>query len=256
MTKIINMLNFCYENLFQNLSFSIEKNKFITISGPNNCGKTTIIRILNREVITNNQVIINNRHINDYTIEEYEKIIQCVIPLEIIFEERTIEEELLKNNNNLKEVNNILKKLKLKNKSNTDIYKLDKKEVVLAQLALSLVKLPKILLIDNISSYFSEKEIIDIIKFLKEYQQKNNITIIYTTINLEESIYTDYLYFINNKKIVLEGIPLEILQKDNIINKIGLDLPFMIDLSVKLKDYELIDKLELDPERMVDSLWK
>ena len=82
------------------------------------------------------------------------------------------------------------------------------------------------------------------------------MTIIYTTIHLEESVYSDYLYFINNNKIVLEGKPLDILQKDNIINKIGLELPFMVDLSVKLKDYELIKDLELDPERMVDNLWK
>ena len=30
----------------------------------------------------------------------------------------------------------------------------------------------------------------------------------------------------------------------------------MIDLSVKLKDYELLDDVELDIDRMVDGLWK
>ena len=69
MTKIIEVSNFYYESLFKDLTFSVEKNKFITISGPNNCGKTTLIRILNRELITSNNVIVNNRHINDYTIE-------------------------------------------------------------------------------------------------------------------------------------------------------------------------------------------
>ena len=252
MTKIIEISNFYYESLFKDLTFSVEKNKFITISGPNNCGKTTLIRILNRELITSNNVIVNNRHINDYTIEEYNKLVQCIIPLEIIFEEKTLEEELLRYNNDTKTVDNLLKKLKLKKQSTTNINKLSKKEIVLSQIAISLIKNPKILLIDNISTYFSEKEIIEIIKYLKEYK----MTIIYTTIHLEESIYSDYLYFINNNKIVLEGKPLDILQKDNIINKIGLELPFMVDLSVKLKDYELITDLELDPERMVDNLWK
>lgn len=252
MTKIIEISNFYYESLFKDLTFSVEKNKFITISGPNNCGKTTLIRILNRELITSNNVIVNNRHINDYTIEEYNKLVQCIIPLEIIFEEKTLEEELLRYNNDTKTVDNLLKKLKLKKQSTTNINKLSKKEIVLSQIAISLIKNPKILLIDNISTYFSEKEIIEIIKYLKEYK----MTIIYTTIHLEESVYSDYLYFINNNKIVLEGKPLDILQKDNIINKIGLELPFMVDLSVKLKDYELITDLELDPERMVDNLWK
>jgi hypothetical protein len=29
----------------------------------------------------------------------------------------------------------------------------------------------------------------------------------------------------------------------------------MIDLSVKLKDYDLLDEIELDKNRMVDKLW-
>ncbi len=56
-------------------------------------------------------------------------------------------------------------------------------------------------------------------------------------------------------KIVLEDEPLNIIIKDNVLNKIGLKLPFMVDLSVKLQDYNLIDDLELDVDRMVDRLW-
>ena len=56
--------------------------------------------------------------------------------------------------------------------------------------------------------------------------------------------------------IILEGEPLEVLQRDNIINKAGLEVPFMIDLSVKLRDYDLVSSIELDQDRMVDILWK
>ena len=56
--------------------------------------------------------------------------------------------------------------------------------------------------------------------------------------------------------MALKGTPLEVLKHDNIINKIGLDVPFMVDLSVKLKDYDLIDGIELDQDRMLDILWK
>ena len=33
-------------------------------------------------------------------------------------------------------------------------------------------------------------------------------------------------------------------------------MPFMIDLSIKLKDYDLVDDVILDMEGMVDLLWK
>ena len=55
---------------------------------------------------------------------------------------------------------------------------------------------------------------------------------------------------------MIEGNPKEIIEKDNIMNKAGLNLPFMIDLSVKLRDYELINSIEQDKDRMVDLLWK
>ena len=91
---------------------------------------------------------------------------------------------------------------------------------------------------------------------LHKYQEENNLTIIQTSINLEDSLTTDYLYIINNGEIALEGKPIEVLTNDNIINKIGLNLPFMVDLSVKLKDYDLLDKIILDKDRMVEELWK
>lgn len=77
-----------------------------------------------------------------------------------------------------------------------------------------------------------------------------------TATNLDISIETDYLYIIDKGNLELEGKPLEVLKNDNVINKIGLNIPFMIDLSVKLKDYDLIDKVELDYDRMIETLWK
>ena len=79
-----------------------------------------------------------------------------------------------------------------------------------------------------------------------------------TTSNLEDTINCDYIYVIDNNVIAVEGKPIEVLQKDNILNRIGLELPFMIDLSVKLRDYDLIDDIDINMniDRMVDILWK
>lgn len=244
MTKIIEINDFSDDNLFKNLNISIEKNKTTCISGSNSCGKTTLMRILNREVITNSDIKINNININDYTIQEYTSLVQTIIPLEIVFDEDTLEKEL-KNKNDLKG-------LRIKSILNKNIKELTPKEIVLSQIAIALDNNPSILILDNILIYFNDKEKEDLFKFLK----KQKITIIYTTINLKDSLYSDYLYIIGNKKIVLEGEPLKVLEKDNIINKAGLNIPFMVDLSVKLKDYDLLDSIELDKEGMVDLLWK
>lgn len=249
MKNSIMLYNFFDDYLFENLNILVPKDNFITISGPNNCGKTTLLRILNREIITENKIIIENRGINNYKIEEYSKLVSCVIPLEIILEEETVEEELLKID---KSIDKIVKGLKLTKIITKNTNALNDKEIVLVQIAKALLNKPEILLLDDISLYFDKKEKKDIFSFLR----KQKITIVYATTSLEDTLYSDYLYIIADKKVALEGNPLYILQKDNIINKIGLKLPFMVDLSVKLTDYELIDRQILDPKEMVDELWK
>ena len=248
MTKIIEINNFSDDNLFENLTINVEKNTITTISGANSCGKTTLMRILNREIITENDILLNNKSINDYTISEYTNLIQLVIPNEIVFQENTLEKEI-------KNIN-LVKGLRIKSILDKNIKDLTIKEKVLAQIAIALDSKPEVLLLDNVFIYFNDKEKEEIFTFLRKFQKKYNLTIVLTTIDLRDSLYTDYLYIIGNKKIVLKGEPLKVLEKDNTLNKVGLNIPFMADLSVKLKDYDLLDSIVLDKDRMVDILWK
>ena len=254
--SILSIKDLSYSNLFNNLNLEVNNNEFISLSGPNNCGKTTLFRILDRQINGNFNILINDKDINEYRIEELGRLVQVVIPEEIHFYERTLDEELsFYTNGNNKRIDYITKGLRIKRLLDKDITSYTKQEIVLAQLSIALSTLPKILLIDNISPYFNCKDMEIILQFLKEYVKENNITIIYSTLNLNESLVTDRLVIINDGKIELDGYPKDVLQKDNIINKIGLNIPFMIDLSVKLKDYDLLDDIEMDKNRMVDKLW-
>lgn len=256
MDYAVKVNNFYYQNLFDNFSLLIEKNKIVTLSGPNNCGKTTLIRILNREIIVDTDIEIFGRKINDYTIHEYASFVGCVIPLEKVSEAKNLEEEMYFYHDDMEDIEWIVSGLKLRTIRRKNLSSLSSKDFILYQLAVELSKDLKILLIDDIHSYFTKSELSKIVGFLKKYQEKKNITIVFITNDLEQSLVTDYLYIIGDKKISLQGFPMEVLENDNRINKIGLNLPFMVDLSVKLRDYKLLDYIELDKERMVDTLWK
>ena len=129
-------------------------------------------------------------------------------------------------------------------------------EIIYTQILFSLLKEPKVLLLDSISLYLNDKEMEELLLFLKKYKEKYNLTIVFTTLNLKDSLYSDYLFIINNGKVLLSGSPIEVLKYDNILNKNGLEIPFIIDLSVKMMDYNLIDEPVLDMDRMVDTIWK
>ena len=48
----------------------------------------------------------------------------------------------------------------------------------------------------------------------------------------------------------------EILKHDNYLLKSGINIPKMIDLSLKLNFYNLLDEVIMDTDRMVDTLWR
>lgn len=257
MEEIIRINNLNYLNIFNNFSISFPEKSFISISGPNNCGKTTLIRILDRQVFSNS-IFYFQKNINDYPLDEYYKLVKTLIVPEFYFTYDTLEQELLSylNTSNKEDYLYISKKLKLSSLKKKKIANLDIKDKIKIQLTLFLLENPKLLLIDNIGIYYSKEEFSLIIECLKYFQVKKGLTIILTTSNLEDTLQTDYLYIIYDSQIILKETPLTVLIKDNVLNKLGLRLPFMIDLSVKLKDYNLVDTIELDMKRMADKLWK
>ena len=244
-----------------NLDISIEKNTISTFSGANNCGKTTLIRILSKLLDIESEITLENKKISDYKLEEYNEIVKSVIPKEITFDEINIEEELynkcyLEYKEKEQIINYIIKGLKIKKILTKDIKTLNSREITLTQIAIALINKPKLLLIDSLDIYFNLEDQKTIINFLKDYISTYGLTVVITTTDSEISLETDYLYIIDKGDLVLSGAPQEVLQKDNVINKIGLNIPFMIDLSVKLRDYELIKDIETDYDRMIEALWK
>ena len=130
-----------------NLDILIKKNTISTFSGANNCGKTTFIRILGKQLDCESEIELENKKITDYTLEEYNELVKTVIPKELIFDETNIEEELYnKCSLEYKEkeilINYIIKGLKLKKFITKEISNLTTKEVILAQIAISLLNKP------------------------------------------------------------------------------------------------------------------
>ena len=258
----IEIIGLNYLNIFKDFSVAFEDKKFITITGPNNCGKTTLIRIIDNEYPVNNTILLYGRKQEEYKITELSNIIKTIIPLEITFIQNTIEEELyyqlplgLSKEIKQKKIKEVAKDLKLTKILTKSLENLSIIEKVKLQIALAIIASPKIILLDDLSQYVELKEYYEIVKLLKKLNQEHSITIIMITNNLQCALESDYIYVIDESKIIIEGNPIEVLEKDNILNKAGLELPFMMDLSVKLRDYDLIKKIELDMDRMVDILW-
>lgn len=263
--KVIEVKNLTYKEIFQGLNLTFEEGQWIAISGTNCSGKSTLIKILSTLISTENSICYNQVPIEKINKKELLKEIGIVM-LEDQFEffYSTVEEELFSILENLeieskektKEYQKIIKRLKIEDILTENPNNLNRNAKIKLLLATTLIAKPKVLLLDDICSMMTKIETKELLTVLKELNQKEKITIIMTTDNLDETLDVNYLYILEKGHIALEGTPLEILKQDSKLNRLGLSIPFMVDLSVKLKDYGLIDEIILDMDRMVETLWK
>ena len=115
----------------------------------------------------------------------------------------------------------------------------------------NLLKYPKIIFFNALNKLESEE-----IKELYNILKNNNIKYINVTNNIEEVLLTSNLIVYMDDKEVVSGDTLEVLKNEKLLKRIGLSLPFMVELSMYLQDYNLVDKIYLDKNELEGVLWK
>ncbi len=261
MKKIISLKKLNYKNILTNLNIEFYENKVHYISGSNNCGKTTLFKILSGKIKIDEGIFYKEKRFNEINLSKLSQIIGVVTDIEDQFHFTTVRQELfyqldkleLKSTEYKQTYKEILDFLDLKPIINKNISDLTHYEKLKLVLAIELSKKPKILLLNNLFIYMNKKEQIKIMEYIK---QLKGMTIIIFNTDLELATYSDYLHLLHKGELILSGPAIAVFEKDSIINKLGLELPFMVDLSLKLKYYNLNDAIELEMNRMVDNLWK
>ncbi len=252
--------NFGKKKIFDNLNLNINHQSFVSISGKNTCGKTTLIKLLSGNIITDNNVKIDGIFINSINKDLIENKI-CIFSPENKYYSETVLDELLFEMkkydiislNKIKKYLNELNLIKYIDKSPQVLNYVERQKLCLVK---AIIKESKLLLIDNIFSYFDQFSKIEFISLLKKYQQKYNFSILMTITDLTDSIFTDRLIIINNGKVLLDGSPEEIYKEEKILKRIGLNLPFNYELHNKLKLYNLIEGQSIDIDDMVQEICK
>ncbi len=255
----INNLNYdyCNKKIFDNLSLSIEEGTWVTIAGPNGCGKTTLSKFLSGQ--------IKNECLHFYKIHNIRKDIGLLgeNPKNNFIMDTLRDEIILSFDNSKISINKIEERiedvtdlLQIEDLLDKDPKTFSGGELQRASLACILIYNPKILILDDAFSMINYTEKQNIIKILKRFKKDNNMTIINLTDDLEESFGSNRLIIINQGKIVLDGKPKEVMESDVLINRIGVEIPFIVDLSSKLKLYGLVDDIYFDEDKLVEDIWK
>lgn len=262
----IDKLSYSYDDkeVLKNISFKVKMPSLVSVIGSNNCGKTTLIKCLSGVMPINESVSIDEIILNRKNIKKYSRCIGVVFSLDqnqFLFNKVLDEITFPLANLNYKKgmmrrsITDVVNLLFMDDIINKDISELNHVEKIKVLLAVSIVHRPKVLLLDDIFTGLNEEEKERILLILKRVVREFEMIIITTSSSLSDCIYSDAILVLDDGKIKYSGNLDDILKHDNDLAKLGIDIPIMMDMSLKLQFYDLLDKVILNAEEMVDELW-
>lgn len=269
MKNIIEMenINFSYNKnqIFKNLNLTFEKGSFTTIIGNNGSGKSTLIRLLIGLLVCEGKININGLELN------HDNLKKIISKIGVVFENpddqfvaETVLDDIVFSLENMqvdkKEIDKRVKKISkfigIEDILDKEPHNLSGGQKQLVALASALITDPDILILDEALTMIDPDTRIKIYKILEQINKVNKITIINVTHNMDEILYGDNLIVMDKGNIVLNGPKEFVFLEEKTFNKLGLKLPFIVELTTKLQYYGLIDHLIFDMEELVNEIWK
>ena len=115
---------------------------------------------------------------------------------------------------------------------------------------------PEVLILDEATSMLDPKGRREVNELVHELHDKEAMTILSITHDIEEVRLSDYVIVMNQGKVFMEGKPSEVLLREKELTEIGLDVPFNVRFYLEMKKKGVSLKTPLDMKGMVDELWQ
>lgn len=227
-------INYEKKEVLKNINMKFEAGKITSIIGKSGSGKTTLLELIDNIIVPTKGEII---------IEDVNKIgFLFQFPEEQFFNQ-TVKKELeviLKLSDYKKDINkrihDVLEMVNLNedylNKNPFNLSGGEKRKLALASV---LILNPKIILLDEPTIGLDDKDKNEMIKLIRMLKNRYNKTIIIAShdMNFIHKI-ADYIYVLDNKKIIMEGDKYTIFKQEEKLNKIKIKVPNLISFSNKV----------------------
>ncbi len=198
----------------------------------------------NLDFIRRKIMFVQNKHLNIFLAETVKD--EIAFGLESFSKKKDEMRMLIEKISNEFNINHLLEK---------DPNSLGVSDKVKLKLACILVCKPKILVLDNVMDELDYKDRVLIFDYLKDYVKEENIVLNFTC-NVEESLCGNRIIVSDKEKIIIDGKTLSVLNEEKIMKRLGIGLPFIIELNKYLMDYDIITKYEMDNKKLVNDIWK
>ncbi len=206
------------KSVLNNVNISVKKGDFVSLLGKSGCGKTTLLRIIaGLELPDSGQIFLNGTEITSNPVQSRNIgfVFQnyALFPHMNIFENIAYGLKIKKLTAGVinKKVEDIMDKVGLSSKKNTNVSLLSGGEQQRIAFARAIVTEPEIILLDEPLSNLDFSLRIQARNELKRLQNETGITSIYVTHDQSEALaLSDYISVMDGGKIMQSGAPKEI----------------------------------------------
>jgi energy-coupling factor transport system ATP-binding protein len=267
----VDAVSFHYPNqenqALNRVSFSVNRGEWLAIVGHNGSGKSTIAKLLSGLLLpTAGEIRLHDQtKLSEETVWEFRSHIGMVfqnpdnqfvgttVKDDVAFglENRGINREEM-----VKRIDKSLSLVNMKEFLDQEPHHLSGGQKQRVAIASILAIKPSILLLDEATSMLDPKGRQEVIQTIHDLKSTEDITVISITHDLEEAAKADRILVFNKGSLFAEGTPSDIFKLDEELEKIGLDVPFPIKVTKRLKEKGIVLKdLPLTEEGLIRELW-
>lgn len=245
-----------------NVSFTIDKNEWVSILGHNGSGKSTIAKLLIGLVEANSgHIYYDDLELKEETVDTIRKRVGIVfqnpdnqfvgynVKYDIAF---GLENHLVERNEMIKLIDEYTKKVGMENELDREPQTLSGGQKQRVAIAGILALNCDFIILDEATSMLDPEGVEDITNLIVELKEKYNKTIICITHDLALANKSDRLIVLKEGSIIKEGIPSEVFKERELLQSSNLDMPFSLRFYNECKGVEVLEK----DSKLMEALWE
>ncbi|SDM08276.1 energy-coupling factor transport system ATP-binding protein [Kandleria vitulina] len=266
---MLHVENLCFEydeglKTIDHISFHVEKGSYTTILGHNGSGKSTIAKlVIGLLAASQGHIEVGGIPLSVETLNDVRKQVGIVFQNpDNQFIGSTVRDDIAFGLENLcvphDEMEGIIqeyaKKVNMLDFLDHEPTKLSGGQKQRVAIAGILAMNPHLIILDEATSMLDPKGRKEINELVRSLNQKNHMTILSITHDIEEAAKSDHVILLEKGHIIDEGAPEKVLSDTKRIRDLGLDVPFAYQVSEELIKRGIPVEKTLDTEKLVKAL--
>lgn len=250
------------QNALDEISFTIEDGKWVSILGHNGSGKSTIAKLMIGLLeASSGHILYDGKVLSEDTVDEVRKRVGIVfqnpdnqfvgynVRYDIAF---GLENHQVPREEMMRLIEEYSAKVDMKDYLDREPQTLSGGQKQRVAIAGILALNCDIIILDEATSMLDPEGIKEITKLIIELKEIYHKTIVMITHDLSLANYSDHIIVLKEGKIIEQGAPEEVFQKRELLQETNLDVPFSLRFYLEAKHNSCLNQ----DEKLMEALWE